>query len=67
MSNEVCNQYVEFGEPLGDSEGLYEIADWAGDMLSLARILIRDARPPLDPRRGAQWLIDRERWMNGLR
>lgn len=39
MSNEVMNQHIEFGEPVGDSEGLYEIADWAGDMLKTETLL----------------------------
>jgi hypothetical protein len=65
MSNEVMNQHIAFGSPLGDSEGLYEIADWAGEMLSSARRLIEQADPPSNPEKAKQWMKDRRTWLKG--
>lgn len=33
MSNAVLNAHIMFGEPCGEDAGLYEIADWAGELL----------------------------------
>jgi hypothetical protein len=67
MSNEVFNQHIEFGSPL-EGEGLFEIADWSGEMLKTARRLLLAARPPSDATddvANVEWLYDRERWANG--
>jgi hypothetical protein len=41
MSNSAMNAHIAFGSPMGDSEGLYEVADWAGDKLMEAVALLR--------------------------
>ena len=66
MSNEAFNQHIAFGEPVGDGEGLYEIADWAGDMLKTARKLLEQAEPPADAKLSADWMVARKLWMKGV-
>jgi hypothetical protein len=64
MSNELMNAHIRFGAPCGN-EGIFEVAEWGGDMLGKAESLLRAARPPLQPDIAAQWLIDRDNWMKG--
>lgn len=66
MSNEAFNQHIEFGEPFGDSGGLYEIADWAGYMLKTARELLEQASPPDDASASIKWVKKRKQWMDGI-
>lgn len=43
MSNQVFNAHITLGSPLGNSEELAEVADWAGDiLLMIYRVLQMD-------------------------